>query len=40
MLNEVEPAANAGTAAANIVKTMTKQSNRDVIRLFMTKLLL
>ena len=33
-------AANAGTAVANIVKTMTKQSNRDVIRLFMTKLLL
>ena len=33
-------AANAGTAVANIAKTMTKQSIRDVIRLFMTKLLL
>ena len=32
--------ASAGTAVASILTIMTKQSNRDVIRLFMTKLLL
>ena len=37
---DVIGAANAGTAVASIAKTMTKQSSRDVIRLFMTKLLL
>ena len=33
-------AANAGTAVASIVKSITKLSTIDVIRLFMTKLLL
>ena len=39
-VNDVEPAANAGTAVASIVKSITKLSTIDVIRLFMTKLLL